>query len=579
MHYTKNFHIFLYASKLVWLIFMAIALPTAYIVYTYKTILLEWTLIRISQSPIIFTIIIDPLGILFSITVLFISANVLRFSNIYISLEKYQDRFTILVLLFILSINILIFLPHFIILLLGWDGLGIVSFILVIYYQNSKSLGAGIITALTNRIGDVILLLAIAWTINQGHWLITNIWESSILKYQVIAIIVAAITKRAQIPFSRWLPAAIAAPTPVSALVHSSTLVTAGVFLIIRFYNFLHTLPYFNSIILFIAVSTIFIAGFSATIECDIKKIIALSTLSQLGIIITRIGLNAPNLAYFHIVTHALFKALLFICAGAFINEHLHTQDLRWMGNLLFQIPTARACITLANLALCGFPFIAGFYSKDLIIEASININHNIFIVFIAFFSLGLTSFYSARFSLVVLWGPNLSNSFIQIKEHIKIIVPIILLGSISIVAGRSISWSIYLTNNIYILPTLIKIIPLIIITMGLLTAWAINTNVNINKSPNIKNSIIHFASCLIWNLVPLSTQFMLKMPLITAHQYIKTIDQGWFEIISGQGIFNTTITTSNSLLSISPKLPTVYLAISITLIISVFISITVFQL
>lgn len=139
----------------------------------------------------------------------------------------------------------------------------------------------------------------------------------------------AAITKRAQIPFSRWLPAAIAAPTPVSALVHSSTLVTAGVFLLIRFYNFLHTLPHFNSIILFIAVSTIFIAGLRATTECDIKKIIALSTLSQLGIIITRIGLNMPNLAYFHIVTHALFKALLFICAGAFINEHLHTQDLR----------------------------------------------------------------------------------------------------------------------------------------------------------------------------------------------------------------------------------------------------------
>jgi len=121
----------------------------------------------------------------------------------------------------------------------------------------------------------------------------------------------------------------MAAPTPVSALVHSSTLVTAGVFLIIRFYSFLHSLPYFNQIILFVAVSTIFIAGLRATTECDIKKIIALSTLSQLGIIITSIGLNIPLLAYFHMVTHALFKALLFICAGSFINEHLHTQDLR----------------------------------------------------------------------------------------------------------------------------------------------------------------------------------------------------------------------------------------------------------
>lgn len=574
-----KFNIFLYANKLIWLIFSTMLLPTIYVVIRYKTILLEWTIISISQTPIIITVILDPLGLLFSITVLFISANVLRFSIIYISEEKYKNRFTILVLLFILSINLLIFIPHFIILLLGWDGLGIVSFILVIYYQNSKSLGAGIITALTNRIGDVILLLSIAWTLNQGHWLIINIWDSPILKFQALTIIIAAITKRAQMPFSRWLPAAMAAPTPVSALVHSSTLVTAGVFLIIRFYNFLHSLPYFNSIILFIAVSTIFIAGLRATTECDIKKIIALSTLRQLGIIITRIRLNAPYLAYFHIVTHALFKALLFICAGAFINEHLHTQDLRWMGNLLFQIPTARACITLANLALCGFPFMAGFYSKDLIIEAAININHNLLIVIVAFFSLGLTSFYSVRFRLVVLWGPNLSNSFIHIKEQIKIIIPTVLLGTMSIVAGRAIRWSILLTNTIFILPFIIKIIPLIIVLIGLLTALIINTNISKNNAARIKINLIHYASCIIWNLVPLSTQFIIKAPLMTAHQYIKNIDQGWFETMSGQGFFKLSTSSSNTTLILSPKHPTIYLAISITVILALTSSIIIFSI
>jgi len=125
------------------------------------------------------------------------------------------------------------------------------------------------------------------------------------------------------------LPAAIAAPTPVSALVHSSTLVTAGVFLLIRFYPFLHSLILFNKFILVIAVVTIFMAGLRATTECDAKKIIALSTLRQLGIIITSLGFNLPHLAFFHILTHALFKALLFICAGSFIEHHLHTQDLR----------------------------------------------------------------------------------------------------------------------------------------------------------------------------------------------------------------------------------------------------------
>jgi NADH-ubiquinone oxidoreductase chain 5 len=574
----RKFHIFFYANILIWFIFFIIIFPTLHIVYNYKTILLEWSIISISQSPITFTIIADPLGIIFAITVLFISANVLRFSNIYISEEKYQDRFTILVLLFILSINLLIFMPHFIILLLGWDGLGITSFVLVIYYQNSKSLGAGIITALTNRVGDVILLLAIAWTLNQGHWLIINIWESSILKYQVIAIIIAAITKSAQIPFSRWLPAAIAAPTPVSALVHSSTLVTAGVFLIIRFYNFLHTLPYFNSIILFVAVSTIFIAGLRATTECDMKKIIALSTLRQLGIIITRLGLNAPNLAYFHIVTHALFKALLFICAGAFINEHLHTQDLRWIGNLLFQIPTASACITLANLALCGFPFIAGFYSKDLIIETSININHNLFIIIVAFFSLGLTSFYSTRFRLVVLWGPNLANSFINIKEQIKVILPTILLGILSILAGSAVRWITFLTNSIFILPSVIKLLPLIIISLGLAAAWFINTNWSIDKSKRINYIINHYASCLIWNLVPLSTQFIIKAPLFTSHHFIKTIDQGWFELSSGQGSFLYSNLSSNSLLSITPNQPILYLTISAIILITILSTLIIYS-
>jgi len=446
--------------------------------------------------------------------------------------------------------------------------LGITSFILVIYYQNPKSLAAGIITALTNRVGDVMLLLAIAWTLNQGHWLITNIWDSTILKYQVLAIIIAAITKSAQIPFSSWLPAAMAAPTPVSALVHSSTLVTAGVFLLIRFYNFIHTLPYFNSIILFIAVSTIFIAGLSATNECDIKKIIALSTLSQLGIIITRIGLNAPNLAYFHMVTHAIFKALLFICAGAYINNHLHTQDLRWMGNLLFQIPASCACISLANLALCGFPFMAGFYSKDLIVEIITYINHNIYIIALTFIALGLTTFYSIRFRVVVIWGPILSNPFINIKEHISIISPTILLGVISISTGRSIRWIIPLSNNLLILPLAIKLIPIIIITLGLIGAWIVNTNAPLTLSPIIKTPLSHFARCIIWYMVPLSTQFIIKSPLSVAHQYIKTIDQGWLEIISGQGTFSTISLQSNIILDITPKHPTIYLYSSMLLII-----------
>lgn len=189
----------------------------------------------------------------------------------------------------------------------------------------------------------------------------------------------------------------MAAPTPVSALVHSSTLVTAGVFLLIRFYPFLQTFKYFNSILLIIASLTISIAGLSALTECDLKKIIALSTLRQLGVIIARLGLGFPTLAFFHLITHALFKALLFICAGSIINFHHHGQDLRTVGNLAPQLPLTISSFLIANISLCGLPFLSGFYSKDFILETAL-FNPTNWVIFILFFTATiLTIIYSIR--------------------------------------------------------------------------------------------------------------------------------------------------------------------------------------
>jgi len=530
--------------------------------------------LAIFPTPITVTGVADPIGIIFSVVVLFISANVLRFSIIYIKDEKFKTRFTVLVLIFIMSINLLIFIPHFIILLLGWDGLGIVSFILVIYYQNPKSLAAGIITALTNRIGDVLLLVSIGWTLNQGHWFILNIWDSSISTLQIMFIILAAITKRAQVPFSSWLPAAIAAPTPVSALVHSSTLVTAGVFLLIRFYPFLHTCKYFNNTILLVAVVTIFIAGLRATTECDAKKIIALSTLRQLGIIITRLGFNLPNLAFFHILTHALFKALLFICAGSFIDSHLHTQDLRWIGNITNQIPVAVRCVTLANIALCGFPFIAGFYSKDIILEAAINGQNNILILIITIFRLGLTSFYSIRFSLTTMWGPTLIAPWSHLSEKNEVIKPLILLSVISISCGRLIFWLPPVRSSFYIIPAYIKYVPLTIVVFGIIVALILTTKTNYSKSFLLEWNLNHYAFCTIWFLAPLSTQFTLKLPITIAHFNMKFIDQGWLECVSGIKLQKNIVTIRNIASTLRPKKPSIYLSTFIIIIFSVIIMI-----
>jgi NADH-ubiquinone oxidoreductase chain 5 len=188
----------------------------------------------------------------------------------------------------------------------------------------------------------------------------------------------------------------MAAPTPVSALVHSSTLVTAGVYLLIRF-NILLVDTFIGKFLLLIGGLTIFIAGLGANFEFDLKKIIALSTLRQLGLIIRILSMGFYKLAFFHLLTHALFKALLFICAGAIIHNINNFQDIRYIGGLSYFIPLTSSCFNVANLALCGIPFLAGFYSKDLILEIVSLRYINIFSFFLYFFSTGLTVCYSFR--------------------------------------------------------------------------------------------------------------------------------------------------------------------------------------
>lgn len=547
------------APVVIWALFI-ILLPCALIsILTNSTILIEWPLLLTIATPINLTLICDPIGLSFSRAVLLISANVLQFSTIYIQNDKFLDRFTKLVILFVLSINFLIYLPRFIALLLGWDGLGITSFILVIYYQNSKSLAAGLITAITNRIGDVILLVAIGLSINQAHWNVIHIDTARhFYVIQILIIMIAAITKSAQIPFSRWLPAAIAAPTPVSALVHSSTLVTAGVFLAIRFYPFLSLLPLFNKILLFTAVSTILIAGLRATTEHDMKKIIALSTLSQLGIIITSLAFGLVWLTFFHMLTHAIFKSLLFVCAGRFINTHIHSQDLRWMGNLSTQFPVATSCLLISNSALCGLPFIAGYYSKDLIIEAALFNTYNTIMVLLSLIAVGLTAFYSVRFSINVIWGPVNHSPFAAINENIRIITPILILSLVSVLGGASFQWILPITTSSYILPAHLKWLTLSIVAVGLLSGWILRKTCTTLITPFHRINL--FGSCIIWFLIPLSSQFVLSTPLILGHHYLKSMDQGWTEISRGQGINSLATKTNWFITNINPLTPTAYI-------------------
>ena len=219
-----------------WCLF--ICLNMFYIVINNICILFSWELTSCRGRRAEFDLVVDWIRCSFRGLVCFISGCVMVFTKSYIRGDKNLVRFRLIVILFVLSINFLIFIPNIISLLLGWDGLGLVSFCLVIYYQNSKSLSAGILTVLINRVGDCFILACISIRIVLGHWNILCIWEYHGFMCVNLFIIIAGMTKSAQIPFSRWLPAAMAAPTPVSALVHSSTLVTAGVYLFIRFFYF-----------------------------------------------------------------------------------------------------------------------------------------------------------------------------------------------------------------------------------------------------------------------------------------------------------------------------------------------------
>ena len=505
---------------------------------------IEWEIVRLISTSIVITFLFDWISLIFISFVLLISSLVIYYRKEYMADDFNINRFILLVLLFVFSIIILIISPNLIRILLGWDGLGLVSYCLVIYFQNVKSFNAGILTALSNRIGDVALLMAIAWMLNYGSWnyifYIEIIKSNNEIMLIGALVILAAITKRAQIPFSSWLPAAIAAPTPVSALVHSSTLVTAGIYLLIRF-NVLLVDTWLGTFLLLIAGLTIFIAGLGANFEFDLKKIIALSTLSQLGLMIRILAIGFPKLAFFHLLTHALFKALLFMCAGAIIHNIKNSQDIRVIGCLTYQIPLTSSCLNVANLALCGIPFLAGFYSKDLILEIVSLSYINIFSFFLYFFSTGLTVCYSFRLVFYSLTGDFNSNALHPLNDEGWVILKSMLgLLLMAVIGGSMLRWLIFPTPDIICLPPILKFLTLIVCITGGLSGYLISNVALYFSNKSLINYNVRFFSGSMWFIPSLSTTGSIYYPLFIGISVIKSFDQGWREYFGGQHLYKT---------------------------------------
>nr|YP_011036726.1 NADH dehydrogenase subunit 5 [Xestocephalus limpidissimus]WRK21330.1 NADH dehydrogenase subunit 5 [Xestocephalus limpidissimus] len=353
----------------------------------------EYNLVSFNSVDFLYIVYLDKICFFFISVVLFISSMVILYSLDYMGLSLSSVRFFFLILLFIFSMFLMIMSPNLLSILLGWDGLGLISYCLVIYYSSLSSYFAGLITCLINRLGDIGLLIFISWSFSYGSWhfFLYNSYYSSFFVY---ILVFSSFTSSAQVPFSSWLPAAMAAPTPVSALVHSSTLVTAGVYLLIRFFMGLNSFFFF---FFFFGLFTMFFSSFCAIFEFDLSSIIALSTLSQLGLMISCLFSGYVDLSFFHLISHAMFKSLLFLCAGIFIYYMGDNQDIRYMGSVCKFLPFTTSCFNISSFALCGVPFLSGFYSSDFIVEVYIFNMFNMFSFFVYYFCLGMTVVYSFR--------------------------------------------------------------------------------------------------------------------------------------------------------------------------------------
>nr|QWW21155.1 NADH dehydrogenase subunit 5 [Arion ater ater] len=424
-------------SLLLGLLFWGMLCMLMQLMFNLNTTIIEYTLMEVSSTTFSISLIVDKISLSFSAMVMLIACSVYIFASNYMQYDINYFRFIWILSMFVLSMNILIFAGSFFMLLLGWDGLGISSFALIIYYSSTSSLMAGYVTLLVNRLGDVFIMTSTGMLVYMGQF---NLYSYSNTFYWLIVLwMLASFTKSAQYPFSAWLPEAMAAPTPVSALVHSSTLVTAGIYLMTRFsvsQNFpeelLGTMAFTGSL-------TCLMGGMCALYENDVKKVVALSTLSQLGLMMFSLSLGAPMLTLFHLYMHALFKALLFLCVGLVLMMSFGNQDMRLMGGLLNKTPLLSIFFNLSTLCLMGFPFMSAYYTKHVILEMMCSSNLNLLSLIGIYMGSVFTAAYMVRLMLSLNWG-YLNMSVIITPHNMRNYTPLVLLGLMSICGGKIMS-------------------------------------------------------------------------------------------------------------------------------------------
>lgn len=400
--------------------------------------------------------LIDKFSAIMLVVVLSISSIVHLYSIGYMKEETDFKRFFSYIALFTFSMILLVISNNLVQLFIGWEGVGLVSYLLIgFFYKKQSAIKANLKAFLVNRIGDMFFILGIVMVyaafdsfdyktifLNLNKIDLENLeiyFGLSYIDFSCLFLFIGAMAKSAQIPLHVWLPDSMEGPTPISALIHAATMVTAGIFMVGRL-SPLYVLTEFTAdFILLVGASTALFIGAIAIFENDIKKVIAYSTISQLGYMVAALGINAYTVSFFHLYTHAFFKALLFLCAGSIIMSLHHNQDIRKMGGLKSKLPITYVSFMIGTLCIIGFPLTSGFFSKDLLLEVMLYENSSI--SFVAYLMLLLaalvTTIYSLRLLFLVFYNKYRDKDFENIREQSKIItLPLIILSVLSIISG-----------------------------------------------------------------------------------------------------------------------------------------------
>jgi len=406
-----------------------------------------WTWFEVANFKPEITLYVDSLSLIFIFVITFIGALIHVYSAGFMSEDKDYSRFFACMNLFVFSMLMLVMADNLLLLYLGWEGVGLCSYLLIGFWYESPGNGYAARKAfIITRIGDTAMAIGLFMLFYQFNTLSINgilesapdtwVSGSSIATITALLLLAGGVGKSAQLPLQTWLPDAMAGPSPVSALIHAATMVTAGVYLIARMHVLFELSPIAQLTVAIIGAATLFIAGFSALTQYDIKRVLAYSTISQIGYMFLALGVGAYSAAIFHFMIHAFFKALLFLAAGAVIESLHHEHNMFKMGGLKDKLPVVFWTFLIGAASLAALPLIsAGFYSKDQILwYAWAAEGGNFWLWLLALLGALVTAAYTTRMMIVTFWGD--SKTEIGHKPGKLMTVPLVVLAFFALFAG-----------------------------------------------------------------------------------------------------------------------------------------------